>query len=180
MILDIVLWPDPILKEKCEPVPEVTDAVRWLLSEMEETMVDAEGAGLAAPQVGRALRAICVRDNVTKTPVSLVNPRIVELSPERVLLREGCLSIPGYRENVLRAVWCRVEALDKNGQPIEIRAEGLMAHALQHETEHLDGIVFVDKLSSLKRDMARKAVRKWLRENEGAEYEEGVTAEDPG
>lgn len=183
MILDIVYWPDPILKVKCEPVPEVTDAVRWLLSELEETMLDAKGAGLAAPQVGRALRAICVRRNDNGEPVSMVNPRIIELSPQKELMNEGCLSLPGFRERVLRSVWVRVEYLDRQGELVSSLAEGLMAQAVQHEVEHLDGIVFTDHLSQLKRSIAFKKVKRelaLLQAVEEEEYEEGVNAEDPG
>lgn len=125
MILDLVFWPDTRLKQLCEPVPEVTDAVRWLIREMEETLVFARAAGLAAPQVGRALRVVTVRENDTGKPVSLVNPRIVELSPERLLMREGCLSLPGYWEKVSRAVWARVEGLNAHGEPVELQESSL-------------------------------------------------------
>lgn len=162
MILPIVYWPDPILKQKCEAVPEVTDAVRWFISEMEETMQDARGAGLAAPQVGRPLRIVTVCENGTNTPVSIVNPVLVELSAEKKLMREGCLSLPGFYEQVLRSTSVRVTGLDKQGQPVDTTATGLKAQALQHEIEHLDGIVFTDHLSQLKRSVGLKKVKREL------------------
>lgn len=178
MILDLVFWPDTRLKQLCEPVPEVTDAVRWLIREMEETLVFARAAGLAAPQVGRALRVVTVRENDTGKPVSLVNPRIVELSPERLLMREGCLSLPGYWEKVSRAVWARVEGLNAHGEPVELQAEGLMAQALQHEVEHLDGVLFIDHLSALKRGVALRQVKKklsrMLDDDSDPEYEDAT------
>lgn len=171
MMLEIVYWPDPILKQKCELVPEVTDAVRWLLSEMEETMLDAKGVGLAAPQVGRALRAITLlRPN--GTPLSLVNPVILERSKETVRVREGCLSLPGYFETMTRSEWVHVEGRNKEGALVRFHAEGLLGQACQHETEHLDGIVFVDHLSQLKRGIARKKVEKELLRRFASEYEE--------
>ena len=173
MVYELVYWPDPLLKEKCEPVPEVTDAVRWFLQELEETMMHEKGVGLAAPQVGRPLCAIALL-KADGTPMSLVNPRIVKFSPEKVRVREGCLSLPGYFETMTRSEWVEVEGLDKNGQPTHFHADGLFGQACQHEVEHLDGIVFVDHLSALKRDIARKKVRKelLLRSVDPKEYEE--------
>lgn len=159
---DIVLWPNPILKQKCEPIAEVTDAVRWLLGKMVETMKTERGLGLAAPQVGRLLRACVVWDDSINANVKLVNPIIVELSHEKRLMREGCLSVPGYFENVLRSERVVVEGLDHNGAPFRMIATGRTAQALQHEIEHLDGLVFVDQLSALKQSFARKAMKKNL------------------
>lgn len=158
MVHKLVYWPDPILAAKSKPVVLVDDVVRKLISEMEETMLAAHGVGLAAPQVGQSLRVITVLqpDGV---PLSLVNPRL-ELSPEKRMVREGCLSLPGVSEVVERAVWVRVEGLDRDGVPTNFFAEELMGQALQHEVEHLDGMVFVDHLSGLKRERARTRVRK--------------------
>jgi peptide deformylase len=174
MIYELAYWPDPILKVKCEPVPVVTDAVRWFLVELEETMLHEKGIGLAAPQVGRPLRAITVRLPDSGLPFSLVNPVIIERSPEETRVREGCLSLPGYFEMVNRARWVRVEGLTKMGERAELRCDGLLGQVFQHEVEHLDGIVFVDHLSALKRDIARKKVRKelFLRSVDPKEYEE--------
>lgn len=173
MIYELVYWPDPLLKEKCEPVPEVTDAVRWFLSELEETMLHEKGVGLAAPQVGRPLRAIALL-KPDGTAMSVVNPVVVARSKELVRVREGCLSLPGYFEMMHRSEWVEMAGLDKNGEPVRFHADGLLGQACQHETEHLDGIVFVDHLSALKRDIARKKVRKelLLRSVDPKEYEE--------
>jgi peptide deformylase len=177
MMLEIVYWPDPILKQRCEEVPEVTDAVRWLLSEMEETMLDAKGVGLAAPQVGRSLRAITLL-RPTGLPLSLVNPVVLERSKEKVRVREGCLSLPGYFENVERHDWVQVEGRNKDDKLIRFRADGLLGQACQHEIEHLDGIVFVDHLSTLKRGIARKKVEKELLRRFASEYEEDGDEDD--
>lgn len=173
-MFDIVLWPHPVLKTKCEPVAEVTDAVRWLLGQMAKVMQDERGLGLAAPQVGRLLRAIVVFDQPNGVIMKLVNPTIVELSPEKKLMREGCLSVPGYFENVLRSERVTVDAIDHNGAPTRVVAHGRTAQALQHEIEHLDGIMFVDRLSALKQSFARKAMKKTLvlADADPKEYEE--------
>lgn len=173
MTLPIRYWPDPILKERCERVPEVTDAVRWLLAEMEATMRAARGLGLAAPQVGRALRAIVVLDVPSGTALQLVNPTI-ELGPEKVMMREGCLSLPGFFENVSRSSWVKVHGWNEHGDEVAREAEGQLAQALQHEIEHLEGMVFTDHLSQLKRNIAFKKVRKEvaLRATDPKEYEE--------
>ena len=171
VIYELVYWPDPLLKEKCEPVPEVTDAVRWFLTELEETMMHEKGVGLAAPQVGRPLRAIALLKS-DGTPMSLVNPIIVSRSKETVKVREGCLSLPGYYEMMIRSEWVEMAGLNKNGEPVKFHADGLLGQACQHETEHLDGIVFVDHLSALKRDIARKKVSKELLRRAVTEYEE--------
>jgi peptide deformylase len=176
-MLELVYWPDPVLKQKCEPVPEVTDAVRWLLSVMEEVMIGAKGAGLAAPQVGRALRAITLL-RPDKTAMSLVNPIIVSRSEETVRVREGCLSLPGFFEMLNRSEWVEVAGLDKNGEPVKFHADGLLGQACQHEVEHLDGVVFVDHLSPLKRGIARKRVEKELLRRFASEYEDADADSD--
>lgn len=174
MIYELAYWPDPILKVKCEPVPEVTDAVRWFLVELEETMLHEKGVGLAAPQVSRPLRAITVLLPDSGLPFSLVNPVIIERSPEKTRVREGCLSLPGYFEMVDRAQWVRVEGLTKMGERAELRCGGLLGQVFQHEVEHLDGVLFVDHLSPLKRSIALKKVRKELalRSQEEEEYDD--------
>lgn len=170
MVREIVIWPDPLLARKCEEVVEVNDDVRSILEDMVETMVWAKGAGLAAPQVGFALRAIVVlvqTDDGVRAPLRLVNPRIVERRGS-VLLREGCLSLPGFFEMVRRSEWVRVEALDENGKPVEVAGDGVLAHALQHEIDHLEGICFPAHLSPLKRQMAVRSFTK--RKAKGMRY----------
>lgn len=170
MVREIVIWPDPILSRRCDAVVEVTDDIRAILDDMVETMLWAKGAGLAAPQVGFALRAIVVlvqTEDGSREPVRLVNPRIVERRGS-VLMREGCLSLPGYFDQVRRAEWVRVEALDENGKPVEVAGNGVLAHALQHEIDHLEGICFPALLSPLKRQVAFRSFTK--RKEKGMRY----------
>jgi peptide deformylase len=152
---------DPVLREKAAPVEEVTDEIRTLIADMFDTMYAEEGVGLAAPQVGVGSRVIVVdpRDEDIE-PFALVNPGIVELGTELVRDEEGCLSIPGLKEIVERPATVKVEALDREGRPVTIEAGGLVARILQHEVDHLDGILFVDRVSALKRRMLLKRWQK--------------------
>lgn len=173
MIREVVMWPDSILARPAEPVTEITPAVLTLLSDMEETMLFLRGAGLAAPQVGFSLRLVTlmVREPKSKAPmvVKLINPKIIERSAETRFMREGCLSTPDYFEMVRRHKTVRVEALDETGMRIELGGDGLLALALQHELEHLEGVMFIDHLSVLKRNLAlnrfKKAKARGLRYN---------------
>ncbi len=166
-----MIWPDPILNRVCEEISEVTPEIQRLLNDMAETMLSARGAGLAAPQVGFALRAIVVlvknQETGLREPVKLVNPVIYGRSGESELMREGCLSLPGYFEQVRRHREVIVTAKDENGAFIEISGDGVLAHALQHEIDHLDGITFPQYLSPLKRNLAatkfKKAKKKGMR-----------------
>jgi peptide deformylase len=157
----ILIWPDPMLSRVCEPVTDFGPELQKLLADMGETMRAASGAGLAAPQVGFALRAIVLK---VKTKgefevLKLVNPVITERRGS-VLKREGCLSLPGFFEMVRRSEWVRCEAQDETGAKVVLEGDGLLAHALEHECEHLDGQIFVEKLSPLKRERARATFRK--------------------
>lgn len=145
---------DPALREKAVPVEGVTDEVRTLIADMFETMYAEEGVGLAAPQVGVGQRVIVIdpRDEEIE-PFALVNPEIVEFGAEVVRDEEGCLSIPGLKEIVERPATVRVEALNIDGARISIAADHLLARILQHEVDHLDGILFVDRVSALKRKL---------------------------
>ncbi len=163
MVREIVIWPDPVLKQVAAPVDRVDDTIRRLLDDRSETMYAADGVGLAAPQVGVAQRVIVI-DVSPREPgqklIHLVNPEIV-LAEGTMLYTEGCLSIPGEAEEVERAEKVRVRALGYDGKPFEIAAEGdLLAIALQHEHDHLQGTLFVDHLSSLKRELIRKRMKK--------------------
>lgn len=162
MIREIVIWPDPVLKEAAAPVDRVDDAIRRLLDDMAETMYAADGVGLAAPQIAEPKRVIVI-DTSPREPeqrlVHLVNPEIVRLEG-KTTYTEGCLSIPGEAEDVERAAKAWVRALDYRGKPFEIEGTGLLAIALQHEIDHLNGTMFVDHLSSLKRDIIRKRMKK--------------------
>jgi peptide deformylase len=162
MVREIVIWPDPILTQKAKPVSAVDDEIRRLLDDLAETMYAADGVGLAAPQVGELKRLVVIDTSPRQEGQKLlhfVNPEI--LSREGVATwTEGCLSIPGEAEDVERAARVRVRALDRDGQPFELDCEGLLAIAIQHETDHLDGTVFVDHLSSLKRELIRRRMKK--------------------
>lgn len=145
---------DPVLREKAAPVAEVTDETRRLIADMFDTMYAEEGVGLAAPQVGVTDRIIVVdpRDEDIE-PFALINPQVVHFGDELVRDEEGCLSIPGLKEIVERSAAVRVEAINIEGESIAIDAEGLLARILQHEVDHLDGILFLDRVSALKRKM---------------------------
>jgi len=169
MVREIVIWPDPVLKEIAKPVDRVDDSVRRLLDDMAETMYAADGVGLAAPQLGVARRVIVI-DTSPRQPeqrlIHLVNPEIVRLEG-KLVYTEGCLSIPGEAEEVERAAHVWVRALGRDGKPFEIEAEGdLLAVALQHEIDHLQGTLFVDHLSSLKRELIRKRMKRIKAERE--------------
>lgn len=152
---------DPVLRKKAEPVDAVDDEVRNLMDDMLETMYEADGVGLAAPQIGVGKRVIVIDVREPDVPpFGLVNPVIVERSEAVDRGEEGCLSIPGLREIVERSERVVVEGLDREGNAVRIDADGLLARALQHEVDHLDGILFIDRVSPLKRQMLLKRWQK--------------------
>jgi peptide deformylase len=165
-ILDILHYPDPRLRNKAKPVAQVTAVQRRLIEDMLATMYAAPGIGLAAVQVGVAERVIVVdvSDN-SDQPMGLINPEILSQEGSEVM-QEGCLSVPGVYEDVERAERIRVRALDRHGKQIEFDADGLLAVCIQHEIDHLNGKLFVDYLSDLKRQRIRKRVEKEERERE--------------
>lgn len=162
-ILSIIKAPDPALKRKCKPVRQVDDSIRSLMDDMLETMYEAPGVGLAAPQVGVLKRVIVV--DVTgageeRAPVRMANPKLIELSEEFELYEEGCLSFPDQYADVKRPAHIRVRFLDHENEIREIEADGMRATCIQHEMDHLDGVLFVDHLSALKRHMIfRKMIK---------------------
>lgn len=184
-ILDIVLFPEEreVLTTMCEPVEEVTDEIRTLVDDMIETMYHANGVGLAAPQIGVTKRVTVIdirrrpsdekppegEVEETKAPQEiseaedkvfvLINPEILEREG-KLKWEEGCLSFPSLYGEVVRANKVKVRALDRDGEPYEFEAEGLLAVALQHEIDHLDGVLFLDRMSRLKRRMAQKEYKK--------------------
>jgi peptide deformylase len=163
-VREIRILGDPVLRTPAEPVAEVDDEVRQLIDDMLETMYDADGVGLAAPQVGVSRRVIVIDVREPDVaPFGLVNPVIVERADEVERGEEGCLSIPGLRDIVERSAKVVVEGLDRDGLPRRIEAEGLLARALQHEVDHLDGILFIDRVSPLKRQMLLKRWQKMRR-----------------
>jgi len=160
----ILTLPDPRLRKVAQPVAVVDERVRALADDMLETMYAAPGIGLAAPQVG-VLERVIVCDIVTeedaeKAPMVLVNPVVEAASEETVVHEEGCLSIPEYTEEVTRPARVRVAYLDREGAPRTVEAEGLLAICLQHEIDHLDGVLFIDHLSRLKRERIVKKFTK--------------------
>ncbi|MBA3563037.1 MAG: peptide deformylase [Gammaproteobacteria bacterium] len=169
-ILNILEYPDPRLRKRAEPVERVDDAIRRLVGDMLETMYAAPGIGLAATQVDVHQRVLVADVSPDRnTPVALINPEILERDGSEIT-EEGCLSVPGVFDKVERANHIRARALDLRGQAIEIEAEGLLAVCIQHEIDHLDGKLFVDYLSELKRQRIRKRVEKEqkIRSAEGA------------
>jgi len=162
-LLSIVQAPDPRLKVKCEPVAQVDDAVRRFMDDMLETMYDAPGIGLSAPQVGDTRRIMVVdlaRDPGKPAPLRMANPEIVEFSDEIRLGEEGCLSLPEHFAEVERPARIRVRYLDENNMSRELDADGLLSACIQHELDHLDGILFVDHLSSLRRNLILRKMKK--------------------
>lgn len=162
MVREILIWPDPILKQKARPAAQVDDTLRTLIQDMFETMYSAEGVGLAAPQVG-VLQRVIVLDTRPRQPESkplaMINPEIIAMEGKTVYA-EGCLSIPGESEDVERAEVVTVKYLDPEGQEQTLRCDGLLAIAVQHESDHLDGIVFVEHISGLKRELIRKRMKR--------------------
>ncbi|MDH5470561.1 MAG: peptide deformylase [Gammaproteobacteria bacterium] len=167
--LNILHFPDPRLREVAQPVEHVDDGVRQFIDDMFETMYAAPGIGLAATQVNVAKRIIVIDISEEKhQPLCLINPEILELDGVEEM-EEGCLSVPGVYERVQRADRVRVRALDRDGQTVEIEADGLLAVCIQHEIDHLDGKLFVDYLSQLKRTRIRKKLEKEQRQAPAAE-----------
>ncbi len=164
MALEIRLYPDPVLREKAEPVKEITDEIRALADEMVETLTLRVGYGLAAPQVGILKRLIVV--DVDDELYVLANPEIVWLSEERVLGVEGCLSLPGIEAEVERARRVRVRGLTMDGKPLTVEAEDMLARVFQHEVDHLDGVLFIDHLGRAKRLQLLKEYERAQRERE--------------
>lgn len=161
--LPILVAPHPILKRKAQPVAEVDARVVKLMDDMVETMYDAAGIGLAAPQVGVLDRVIVVdvhEKGEPPNPIRLANPEIVWSSDEKAVCEEGCLSVPEQYAEVTRPQRIRVRYLDEKNQQQEIEADGMLATCIQHEIDHLNGVLFVDYLSMLKRNILLKKVQK--------------------
>jgi peptide deformylase len=160
-LLTILHHPDPRLRQKARPVERFDAELQRLVADMFETMYAAPGVGLAATQVGVALRIAvmdCSREEGVREPLVMINPEIVEASdPEEV--DEGCLSVPGVSDTLKRNRRVKARALDRKGKAYEVEAEGLLAQCIQHEIDHLDGKLYIDRLSSLKRDRLLKRMR---------------------
>lgn len=168
-LIPIVSIPDPVLRAVAAPVSEVTDGIRTLLDDMVETMYDAPGIGLAAPQISISQRLIvmdCGGDEGREL-YKMINPEIVESAEERAVLEEGCLSIPNQTADVERTAHVDVRYIDIDGNQQMLHCEGLLAACVQHEIDHLDGVLFIDHISRLKRDMITRRVLKDLRQTGG-------------
>jgi peptide deformylase len=159
-IRKILHYPDPRLRRVADPVAAVDDTIRLLVADMAETMYQAPGIGLAAPQLNESRRVIVIDVSENRNQLQVfINPEIVEKEGEQSL-EEGCLSVPGIYEPLTRAARIKVRALDQDGQPFELEATGLLAVCIQHETDHLEGKIFVDYLSRLKQQRIRKKLEK--------------------
>jgi len=158
-VLRVLKYGDPGLRRRASPVSEVTPEIRAVIADMTETMYDEVGIGLAAPQVGISLRLIVIADEEGRGVQAVLNPAIVEQGGETTG-EEGCLSIPGVFAPVVRSAWVKVEARDVNGQPLAINARGLRARVLQHEIDHLDGVLFIDRVDPVTRDRIKRKIKK--------------------
>jgi peptide deformylase len=170
-LLPIIVAPDPRLKQVAKPVDKVDAEVREFMRDLLETMYHAPGIGLAAPQVGRLSRIIVAdiaKSEDTRAPLMMANPEIVAVSDDDSAYEEGCLSLPDHYADVVRPAWAEIAYLDENGASRKIRAEGLLATCLQHEIDHLDGILFVDHISALRRNMI---LRKLLKAKKSGRYD---------
>lgn len=164
-ILNILEFPDPRLRTIAKPVEVVDDDIRQLIDDMFETMYDAPGIGLAATQVNVHKRVVVMDLSEDRSePRVFINPEFEFLTDEMDKYQEGCLSVPGFYENVDRPQKVKIQALGRDGQPFELIAEGLLAVCIQHECDHLNGKLFVDYLSTLKRDRIKKKLEKLHRQ----------------
>ena len=163
----IVIEPDPILREKSEVLETVNDDLQSLMDDMLETMYSAPGIGLAAVQVGILKRLIVIdisKEDEKKNPIFLINPKITFRSKNTSIYEEGCLSLPGYFAEIERPSECHLDYVNYDGKKKELKADGLLATCIQHEVDHLDGILFVDYLSKIKKDMILKKLIKYKKE----------------
>jgi len=166
MVLKIVKYPEPVLSQPGEPVTEFDDELRKFVADLFETMYKAQGIGLAAPQVAVSKRITVVDLSMGKDPTEklvLINPEVIEREGKQYE-EEGCLSFPDIREKVPRAATVRIRAQDEHGKWFEMDGEELLARAFQHEIDHLDGVLFIFRMSPLKRDLNLRKIRKMQRE----------------
>jgi peptide deformylase len=163
-VKNIIRLPDEkILRQVSNPLKSVDEAARRLFDDMLETMYDAPGIGIAAIQIGQAQRMVVIdvaKEGEAKQPLFLANPEIIWASPQLGDYEEGCLSIPDFYEMVERPLEVKVRYLDRKGEPMEVHAKGVMATCLQHEIDHLNGVLFIDHISKLKRDRVIKKFQK--------------------
>jgi peptide deformylase len=167
MKLDILTFPNKFLQQPTKPVTEIDEMLQNLINDMAETMYEAPGVGLAAIQVGSD-RSILVYDElpgeIKRQYGVIINPQIIETDGQVISENEGCLSVPEFRSDVKRAERIHVEGVDREGKPIRLEAKGFLAIVLQHEIDHLNGTLFIDRISALKRELYKRRMRKMLRE----------------
>jgi peptide deformylase len=169
-LLPILTAPDPRLKKTAQPVAAVDDAVRKLMNDMLETMYKAPGIGLAAPQVGVLQRVIVLdiaREDEEPQPLRMANPELTWVSDDDAVYNEGCLSVPDHYADVVRPAAIKVRYLDENNETRELEADGLLATCVQHEIDHLDGILFIDHLTALKRNIILRKLLKAKKSGDG-------------
>ena len=169
MLRKILTEPDPILRKKCEPLEKVDEETKKLMDDMLETMYAAPGIGLAAIQVGILKRLVVIdisKEEEKKKPIFLINPQIIRQSKKTSVYEEGCLSLPGQFAEIERPAECTIKYIDYNGKEKELKSDGLLATCIQHEVDHLNGILFIDYLSKLKKDMIIKKLVKQKKEIE--------------
>lgn len=163
-VKEIITIPDPVLRENCALVEDITPELKTLMADMLETMYDAPGVGLAAPQINIPIRLIVMdasnAEDEEKAPIIMVNPEIISASDERSVYEEGCLSIPEYFAEVERPAVVKVGYIDGEGKPQELDCDGLLGTVVQHEIDHLNGMLFIDYLSKLRRDRVIKKFAK--------------------
>lgn len=167
--LPILTYPDPRLRTIAAKVDVINDDIRTLIEDMFETMYDARGIGLAATQVDRHVQVIVMdlaKEDEPKAPQVFINPTVTPLTDEKCTYQEGCLSIPEVYDDILRPCRVKINALDANGTAFEVEADGLLAVCIQHEMDHLNGVLFVDYLSQLKQTRARDKVKKVIKQRE--------------
>ena len=166
-IRNIIIEPDPILRKKSTTLETADDSIRKILDDMLYTMYNAPGIGLAAVQIGILKRLIVIdvsKKEEEKKPLFLINPEITYQSKETSIYEEGCLSLPGYFAEIERPAKCKINYIDYHGKKAELEAEGLLSTCVQHEIDHLNGILFIDYLSKLKKDMIIKKLKKQKKE----------------
>ena len=159
MILPVRKFGDPVLRRRAETIPEVTPALRVTMRDMIDTMYHEVGIGLAAPQIGLSIQLMIVDQEKNRGPRTFLNPEIVEHGGSLVA-EEGCLSIPGIFAPVERWEWLKLVAQDEHGAPVTLEARGMLARVIQHEVDHLDGKLFIDRLEPLQRDRIKRKIRK--------------------
>ena len=167
-IHEVVKWPDPVLAKRGEPVTEFDDKLKTLVEEMFESMYAAQGIGLAAPQIAISKRITVIDVSFRKNPkekLALINPEVT-FTEGRQVEEEGCLSLPDIREKVQRASHVKVRAQNVTGEWFEVEGDELLARALQHEIDHLDGVLFIDRISRLKRELVMRKIRKLQKNGE--------------